>query len=113
MGETVTIINSEQNKLFGIYTIESWDITKEKKVDEYVYLFSLDTRKYFSLSGKFRSYKDYGPNIINYNENIILYVSNLCLHNNKSYIDNDYKEINNGVNNFKIKDYEVFSIMVI
>ena len=114
MGETVTIINSEQNKLFGIYTIESWDISKENKNDKTVYLFSLDTRKYFSLWGIFPSYKDYGPNICGSNyDKFYLYVSNLCLHNNKSYIDNDYKQINNGVNNFKIKDYEVFSIMVI
>lgn len=114
MGETVTIINSEQNKLFGIYAFKSWDISKENKNDKTVYLFSLDTRKYFSLWGIFPSYKDYGPNICgSINDKFYLYVSNLCLHNNKSYIDNDHKQINNGVNNFKIKDYEVFSIMVI
>ena len=113
-GETVTIINSEQNKLFGIYAIENWDISKEKQYDYSGYLFSLDARKYFTSWGIFPSYKDYGPNIYcTYEGKFYLYVSNLCLHNNKSYIDNQYKQINNGVNNFKIKDYEVFSIMVI
>ena len=43
---------------------------------------------------------------------MFFYISNLCLHNNNSFISNDYKGINNGVNNFKIIDYEVFSIMV-
>ena len=71
-------------------------------------------RRYFSYRNIFLSYKDYGPNVCNSNgDKFNLYVSNLCLHNNKSYIDNDYKPINNNVNNFKIKDFEVFSIMVI
>lgn len=110
-GQTVTIINSEQNRLFGIYALENWDIDQEKRRQESAYLFSLDMRTYF-FSGLFPSYKDYGPNF-GYEERFYLYVSNLCLHNNKSYIDNYYKQINNGVNHFKIKDYEVFSIMVI
>ena len=108
-GETVTIIKSEQNKLFGIYAIESWDISKE--VTKNGFLFSLDMRQYYS-NYIYTSYKDFGPNFCWSKDRFYLYVSNLCLHNNNSYIDNDYKGVNNGKNNFKIIDYEVFSIMV-
>ena len=108
-GETVTIIKSDQNKLFGIYATTNWDINE--KIVKTGILYSLNMRKYFS-ENFYTSYKDFGPNIFNYNEKFYLYVSNLCLHNNNSYIDNKYKGMNNGVNNFKIIDYEVFSIMV-
>ena len=60
-GETVTIIKSEQNKLFGIYAIESWDISKE--VTKNGFLFSLDMRQYYS-NYIYTSYKDFGPNFL-------------------------------------------------
>lgn len=113
-GENVIIIKSEQNKLFGIYTSENWDIRVQKKRNSVNFLFSLDSRQFYYSSGYwiFPSYKDYGPNLVNDNNDkkFNIYVSNLCLHNNNSYID--FKDMNNGVSNFKIIDYEVFSIMV-
>lgn len=114
-GETVTIIKSEQNKIFGIFSNVNWDINNKKKTnwsEPAAYLYSLEMRDYYSSSKVYPSFKDYGPNLADDHDSFYFYVSNLCLHNNNSYICNEYKVMNNGVNNFKIIDYEVFSIMV-
>ena len=114
-GQTVTIIKSEQNKIFGIFSKVNWDINNKTKTNwsDSAFLFSLEMREYYTFSNVFHSFKDYGPNLSSYSEEkFVFYISNLCLHNNNSFISNEYKGINNGVNNFKIIDYEVFSIMV-
>ena len=108
-------VDGDNYKIFGIFSNVNWDINNKKKTnwsEPAAYLYSLEMRDYYSSSKVYPSFKDYGPNLADDHDSFYFYVSNLCLHNNNSYICNEYKVMNNGVNNFKIIDYEVFSIMV-
>ena len=116
-GATLILVRSEQGKRFGGHTSVSWD----KNLGNYLtkgdnFLFSLDTRKYYkNISGGNHTYHNsgYGPT---FGAGHDLYISNGCMSNQNSYTNkssydmtSNY-ELNGGVYQFKVLDYEVFKI---
>ena len=116
-GATLVIVRSETGKRFGGYSSISWD----KGLGNYIakgdnFLFSLDTRKYYkNISGSNHTYHNegYGPTFGGGHD---LYISNGCMSNQNSYtskssydMTSSY-ELNGGVYQFKVLDYEVYKI---
>lgn len=116
-GATLTIVRSDKGKRFGGYTSISWDKglgNYNTKGDNFV--FSLDTRKYYkNISGSHHTYhnESYGPTFGGGHD---LYISNGCMSNANSYTNkSSYDmtsayELNGGTYQFKVLDYEVYSI---
>ena len=117
MGATITIVKSETGRRFGGYTSVSWDKSLANYCDKGInFLFSLDTRKYYkNTSGSYQTYhdSDRGPCFGSSHD---LYICTGCLNNQSSHtikscfeMTSSY-ELNGGIKNFKVLDYEVFQI---
>ena len=116
MGATLTIIKSENGRRFGGYTSISWEKSKgHYSTDGINFLFSLDTSKFYkNTTGNYHTYhhESYGPTFGGGHD---LYIADGCMNNTSSYSSkNDYgmtsKYELNGVQSFKVLDYEVFKI---
>jgi hypothetical protein len=116
-GATVTIIKTDQGKTFGGFTKFNWDYSiqepREKCEDHYSFIFSLDTREKIIEfdSFHFPGLKDYGPTFLTQqNGNPTLMIANGCQGNNASFIA--FGRMNNGIQNFNVVDYEVFTVFI-
>jgi hypothetical protein len=116
MGPTITIVKSENGRRFGGYTSISWDKSKGNYATDGInFLFSLDTSKFYkNTTGNYHTYhnESYGPTFGGGHD---LCVADGCMNNTSSYSSkNDYgmtsKYELNGVQSFKVLDYEVFKI---
>ena len=117
MGATIVIVQSENGRRFGGYSSISWDQTKNGWINEgIVFLFSLDTRKYYKNTQN-SYYTNHTPNHgPEFGQGHDLTIVSWCLNNSKSYstkasygMTSQY-ELNGGTKNFKVLDYEVFQI---
>lgn len=116
MGATLTIVESENGRRFGGYTSVSWDKSGNYTTSGYNFLFSLDTRKYYTNSTGYYTYhySSYGPTFGQYG-NQDLCIASGCLNNNNSYNNQTYYNMESSYElslsqTFKVKDYEVFQI---
>ena len=117
MGATLTIVQSENGRRFGGYTSVSWDNQKNNWVTEGInFLFSLDTRKYYkNISGTYHTYHN-NVNGPTFGGGFDLCIKSGCLSNNESYTNKlsygmtSAYELNGGIKNFKVLDYEVYQI---
>ena len=116
-GATLTIEESDSGKRFGAYSSVSWDQMTGGWVNSGVcFLFSLDTRKYYknTTGNHFRNHSSsHNPEFGGGHD---LTISTGCLSNSNSYT-NKYSydmtsayELNGGIQNFKVLDYEVFQV---
>jgi hypothetical protein len=115
---TMVFVRTTENLRFGGFTSVTWPETENKR-DDKSFLFSLDTKKKYKIKDE---QKD---NAIFYCRNISfcfgsgcdLYISNNCTSNfenqvgNVSYDVPSENELNNGHNNFKVLNYEVYNII--
>ena len=117
MGSTIVIVQSENGRRFGGYSSISWDQTRNGWFNEgIVFLFSLDTRKYYkNTQGSY--YTNHTPNHgQEFGAGHDLTILSGCLNNSNSYsVKRSYGmtsqyELNGGSQNFKVLDYEVFQI---
>ena len=116
MGATITIVQSDSGRRFGGYTSISWDQSSGWVSKGVNFLFSLDTRKYYkNISGSYHTNhtEKHNPQ---FGAGHDLSLSTGCLTNSNSYsakssydMDSNY-ELNGGIRNFKVIDYEVFQI---
>ena len=116
-GATVTIIRTEQGRTFGGFTRFNWDYNIQEPVekceDHNSFIFSLDTRERIIEfdSFHFPGFKDCGPVFLGQqNGNPTLVIANGCQRNNASYIA--FGRLNNGIQNFNVVDYEVFTVFI-
>ncbi len=117
MGSTLVIIQSDTGRRFGGYSSISWDQTRNGWCNEgVVFLFSLDTRKYYkNTQGSY--YVNHSPHHgPEFGAGHDLTISSGCLNNSNSYSlkssfkITSYYELNGGIERFKAIDYEVFQI---
>ena len=120
-GPTITIALTTSGNKFGGYTSLSWqkpNFSNQYYPDNNSFLFSLNKKKkYFQKSlGDSHAvcmWKDRGPSFGGGND---MTLHNNCLHNENSYnncpstYQTEKYELNGGNYNFKVKDYEVYSI---
>ena len=115
-GATLTIIESDNGKRFGGYSSISWDQTGGWVDKGICFLFSLDTRKYYkNITGT--HYKNHSSSHNpEFGAGHDLTLVSGCLSNKNSYTQaRSYEmtsahELNGGIKNFKVLDYEVFQI---
>ena len=86
MGATIVIVQSENGRRFGGYSSISWDQTKNGWINEgIVFLFSLDTRKYYKNTQN-SYYTNHTPNHgPEFGQGHDLTIVSGCLNNSKSY----------------------------
>ena len=116
---TLVIIETKKGLRFGGFTCQTWDGDGVDKKDKNAFCFSLDKKKiYNSIKGKNAIYAcpDFGPAF----ENCIFEIKDkcftyggLCSDDSGKYFDNHEIEceINNGEEQFDVKDIEVFSVL--
>ena len=105
-GPTITIIKSEQGKIFGGYKVSDFNKNYFYKIQK-CFIFFLDIGVKIDVKEEFDSfdehYKNNGPT---FGRDLI--ISDSCLSNNNSFIK--YSEYNDNKEKFKVIDYEVFSV---
>jgi len=122
-GPNITIVLTTKGYKFGGFTSLSWKNPNNGKgsnkfyEDQNAFIFSLNKkRKYYSKDGKKNQicmWSDRGPSFGAGND---MGLYNNCLHNNNSCnncpstFQTKDCELNGGEYNFKVKDYEVYSI---
>ena len=117
-GSTITIIKTEQDKTFAAFYDKNderfnQDFNKyimDKKGTDCLIIFldageSIETKYYYDKEIYDENYKKIKN--INFDK---LIISDSCLSNRYSYIKDPYSQYNEGISNFKVVDYEVFSI---
>jgi hypothetical protein len=117
MGSTIVIVQSDKGRRFRGYNSVSWDQTKNGWINEGIaFLFSLDSRKcYKNTQGAY--FTNHTPNLgPEFGRGHDLTIASGCLNNSNSYsvkgsygMTSEY-ELNGGIKNFKVLDYEVFQI---
>ena len=120
---TLILIQTEDNLKIGGYTSETWEGNNICKKDNTTFIFSLNNNKTYSIKNNCLAiYCDpnWGPCFCG-KSSASLSVPNNCevnnggcckkLDSNFEGYNSDY-EINNGKKNFKIKEYEVFQVIV-
>ena len=117
---SLILIKSDEEVIFGGYTKEKWSGDCVFKLDNTSFLFSFYPLKIFDIKKDKRAIfcnKNYGPSFgsitLAVNNNYFInggWCCSSCLSNFENY-DNDY-EINNGINEFKIKEMEIYQIII-
>ena len=115
---TLVLVETKEKLRFGGFTTETWEGNVIDKKDENAFCFSLDKMKiYNSIKGRAAIFSSptSGPAF----ENCIFEIKDncfesggICSDENKNYYDNQEIrcEINNGKEEFEVKDVEVFEV---
>ena len=118
---TLTIIKTDNGKIFGGFTRLSWESEKKGKEDDKGFVFSYDTKEIYYRNTtekiEIRTHPDYGPIFGAWN----LKIDDNCLHNTNSYDStgtlvssydtNGQKYALNGDEHFKVYNYMVYELL--
>lgn len=116
---TIVIIHSKNNFKFGGYTEKSWS---KVCIDDNAFCFSINLQKIYKIKNNeiaiYGGEEGFGPIFYGTSFNFIeigkcaFSDNNHCCKSNSNYngVEKDY-EINGGIENFNIFDYEVFQII--
>ena len=106
---TITLILSNNKRLFGGFTDHSWDSFSGSKKGNKSFLFSVDNNKVYYIKNDTYSIncsKNYGP-IFGLND---LVISNDCINNFKSY-DHSGESYDTGGEKYSLAGTEYFSVI--
>lgn len=114
--ETLVVIKTDTNIVFGGYTSKSWDMSEQYKLDEKAFLFSNAYHIIYPISNKEKAIycsKDYGPVfgstdiitsvVFNSNQNSVCF---------SHYSDGTGNELNGNKGQFIIKNMEVYKKII-
>ena len=113
---SLVLIETDKDVRFGGFTTKSWRGNNVKKVDNYSFVFNLDTNKIFEIipnQPAIGCYPNYGP--VFFGCQIRIYDEffkngGTTCHKGLNFKTTKDYELNNGVKNFLIKDIEVYSL---
>ena len=112
-GATLILIETDKGYKFGGYTPMDWTSIFEDKTDDLTFIFSLNLmKKYnkFKDGYSIRLNKDFGP-IFGIGHDFYLYMDMNEGHSeNGNFIKNN--ELTNGEKNYKVKEFEVFQVII-
>ena len=116
---SLIVIKSDEEIIFGGFTQEKWSGDCVFKLDDTSFLFSFYPLKIYEIKKNKKAIfcnKKYGPSFgsvtLVVNDNFLINGGWCCssyLSNFENY-DNDY-EINNGINEFKIQEMEIYQVI--
>ena len=113
---SLVLIETDKDVRFGGFTTKSWRGNNVKKIDNYSFVFNLDTNKIFDVipnQPAIGCYPNYGP--VFFGCQIRIYdeffkKGGTTCHKGLNFKTTKDFELNNGVKNFLIKDIEVYSL---